>query len=46
MEMDFKIAGLDAPSKAAAAGQKLPMEDEEEALIDALPELRARLDAL
>ena len=46
VEMDSKMAGLDAPSKAPPTGQKLPTTEEEEALMDALPDLRARLDAL
>ncbi len=47
IEMDSKMAGLNAPSKmppgkvAAAATT-----EEEEALMDALPDLKARLDAL
>jgi two-component SAPR family response regulator len=45
VEMDAKMAGLDAPSKVPA-GEEVATTEEEEALMDALPDLRARLDAL
>ncbi|KAL7525866.1 hypothetical protein ACHAXR_003429 [Thalassiosira sp. AJA248-18] len=46
VEMDSKMAGLDAPSKVPPSGQQVATSEEEEALMDALPDLRARLDAL
>lgn len=46
VEMDSKMAGLDAPSKVPPTGEKVATTEEEEALMDALPDLRARLDAL
>lgn len=45
VELDSKMAGLDAPSKVPPSGEQVATE-EEEALMDALPDLRARLDAL
>jgi hypothetical protein len=44
VEMDTHMVGLNAPSKIAGATTAITEEDE--ALMDALPELRARLDAL
>lgn len=44
VEMDQKMVGLNAPSKIAGAASTIT--EEEEALMDALPDLRARLDAL
>ena len=44
VEMDQKMVGLNAPSKIAGAASTIM--EEEEALMDALPDLRARLDAL
>jgi hypothetical protein len=44
VEMDQKMVGLNAPSKIAGATSTIT--EEEEALMDALPDLRARLDAL
>lgn len=44
VEMDQKMVGLNAPSKIAGAASAIT--EEEEALMDALPDLRARLDAL
>lgn len=47
VELDSKMAGLDAPSKVPPTGEKMATtNEEEEALMDALPDLRARLDAL
>ena len=46
VEMDSKMAGLDAPSKVPPTGEAVATTEEEEALMDALPDLRARLDAL
>jgi|Transcript_7189 hypothetical protein len=48
VELDEKMVGLDAPSKVlknGEEGEKMSTE-EEEALLDVLPDLRARLDAL
>lgn len=45
IEMDQKMVGLDAPSKVPPTKEGAATE-EEEALMDALPDLRARLDAL
>jgi len=45
VELDGKMVGLNAPSKVPPSGQVATTE-EEEALMDALPDLRARLDAL
>ncbi|KAL3776739.1 hypothetical protein ACHAW5_006441 [Stephanodiscus triporus] len=44
VEMDKKMVGLTAPSKIEGATTAIT--EEEEALMDALPDLRARLDAL
>ncbi len=44
VEMDKKMVGLNAPSKIGGATTTIA--EEEEALMDALPDLRARLDAL
>jgi charged multivesicular body protein 2B len=48
VELDSKMVGLDAPNKAppkkVVEGEKISEEDA--ALMDALPDLRARLDAL
>lgn len=44
VEMDSKMAGLDAPSRIQ--GAEKTSAEKEEALMDALPDLRARLDAL
>jgi len=44
VEMDEKMVGLNAPSKVPPTGTAVT--EEEEALMDALPDLRARLDAL
>jgi len=46
VELDSTMAGLDAPSKMMGGKEKLATTEEEEALMDALPDLRARLDAL
>ena len=47
VELDSKMSGLDAPSQAPPAkGGKVATTEEEEALMDALPDLGARLDAL
>ena len=45
VEMDQKMVGLDAPSKVLQ-DEKAKISEEEEALMDALPDLKARLDAL
>ena len=49
VELDTQMVGLDAPSKAPPKKEgetdKITTE-EEEALMDALPDLKARLDAL
>jgi len=45
VELDQKMVGLDAPSKVLPASEE-KVSEEEEALMDALPDLRARLDAL
>lgn len=47
VEMDQKMVGLDAPSRLPVKeGEEVKMSEEEEALMDALPDLKARLDAL
>mmetsp|Transcript_23369 Transcript_23369/g.47532 ORF Transcript_23369/g.47532 Transcript_23369/m.47532 type:complete len:230 (+) Transcript_23369:644-1333(+) len=49
VELDGKMVGLDAPSKVPPQkdGEKIaPISEEDEALMDALPDLRARLNAL
>jgi hypothetical protein len=47
VEMDQKMVGLDAPSRLPVKeGEEVKMSEEEEALMDALPGLKARLDAL
>jgi predicted NAD-dependent protein-ADP-ribosyltransferase YbiA (DUF1768 family) len=47
VEMDQKMVGLNAPSQVPVKdGESDKLTEEEEALMDALPELRARLDAL
>ncbi|KAL7463568.1 hypothetical protein ACHAXS_003925 [Conticribra weissflogii] len=49
VELDEKMVGLDAPSKVPPqkdGEQVAPISEEDEALMDALPDLRARLDAL
>jgi len=47
VELDSKMSGLDAPSKMVGGKENLATTTEEEdALMDALPDLRARLDAL
>ncbi|KAL3783329.1 hypothetical protein HJC23_011093 [Cyclotella cryptica] len=45
VELDQKMVGLNAPSRVPEGDEKMSAE-EEEALMDALPDLRARLDAL
>lgn len=45
VEMDQKMVGLDAPSMVPI-GEEVKMSEEEAALMDALPDLKARLDAL
>ena len=47
VEMDEKMVGLSAPSKLPAGKEgEVTLSEEDEALMDALPDLRARLDAL
>ena len=47
VEMDGKMVGLNAPKSKIATGDGAAIiSEEEEALMDALPDLRARLDAL
>jgi hypothetical protein len=48
VELDTKMVGLDAPSKKLhpAENKEDMTKEEEEALIDLLPDLKARLDAL
>jgi hypothetical protein len=47
VEMDGKMVGLNAPKSKIATGDSAAIiSEEEEALMDALPDLRARLDAL
>ena len=49
VELDSKMVGLDAPNKAPPkkeGEQEQGISEEEAALMDALPDLRARLDAL
>mmetsp|Transcript_27420 Transcript_27420/g.46587 ORF Transcript_27420/g.46587 Transcript_27420/m.46587 type:complete len:230 (+) Transcript_27420:119-808(+) len=48
VELDSKMVGLDAPNKAPPKkeGEQGVVSEEEAALMDALPDLRARLDAL
>ena len=43
IEMDQKMVGLEAPSKIQGEEQQVATTEEEEALMDALPDLRARL---
>ena len=45
VELDSKMVGLDAPNKAPPKKEG-EISEEEAALMDALPDLRARLDAL
>ena len=44
--LDSKMSGLNAPSMAPPARGGVATTKEKEALMDALPDLRARLDAL
>jgi hypothetical protein len=46
VEMDQKMVGLDAPSQVPLTEGESKLTEEEEALMDALPDLKARLDAL
>lgn len=46
IEMDQKMVGLEAPSKIQGGEDDVATTEEEEALMDALPDLKARLDAL
>lgn len=46
VELDGKMVGLDAPNKVLPGKEGVAISEEEEALMDALPDLRARLDAL
>ena len=47
IEVDQKMVGLEAPSKIEGSEEAVAATtEEEEALMDALPDLRARLDAL
>ena len=46
VEMDSKMAGLDAPSRIQGAEKTSAEKEEEEALMDVMPDLRAGLDAL
>jgi len=46
VELDSKMVGLDAPNKAPPKKEEKIISEEDAALMDALPDLRARLDAL
>ena len=46
VEMDSKMVGLSAPSAKPQGEEALLTEEEQDALGDALPDLKARLDAL